>query len=77
MKQNKTPFTEEQLKFLKTHKNKNNKKLLKEILYVNTKQLEELELIRSNTSKLVWWLVAIPAICLFLIFIVGGLKALF
>lgn len=77
MQQNKTPLTEDQLKFLNTYKGKKSKKLLKEILYVNTKQLEELELIRSNTTKLVWWLVAIPAICIFLIVIIGGFSALF
>ena len=73
MQQNKPPLTEEQLKFLKTHKGKKSKKLLKEILYVNTQQLEKLELIRSNTSKLVWWLVVIPIVCFFLVYILARL----
>ncbi len=36
--------------------------ILKEMLYLQIRMAEKIEANRSNTSKLVWWLIAIPLI---------------
>lgn len=48
--------------FIKSFDNFNDNDLLKEILYVQQLNYLKLELIRSNTSKLVWFLIVIPII---------------
>ncbi len=70
MEKDKIPMTEERIKFLDTYGDlKKDNKILKEILFVQNLQLDKLEKIRSNTSKLVWWLVVIPIITFIIILI--------
>mgnify|MGYP003137714431 CR=1 FL=1 len=45
---------------------------LKEMLFTQKLQLEKLEKIRSNTSMLVWWLVAIPILLVIFVLLFGG-----
>ncbi|GAB4165640.1 MAG: hypothetical protein Tsb0033_27450 [Winogradskyella sp.] len=49
-------------RFLQSYESYNNDQLLKELLYYQKIKIEKLEKIRSNTSSLVWWLIAIPII---------------
>ncbi|MAX71848.1 MAG: hypothetical protein CMC76_12255 [Flavobacteriaceae bacterium] len=57
------------LKFLQSYEGYDTDQLLKELLYYQKTQIEKLEKVRSNTSTLVWWLVAIPIIFGILFFI--------
>tara|TARA_R100000789_G_C3008645_1_gene150716 strand:+ start:910 stop:1113 length:204 start_codon:yes stop_codon:yes gene_type:complete len=57
------------LKFLQSYEGYDTEQLLKELLYYQKTQIEKLEKVRSNTSTLVWWLVAIPIIFGILFFI--------
>ena len=65
MGQNEIPMTKKRIKFLKTYSDLDDSEILK-----------ELEKIRSNTSMLVWWLIAIPIIFFIIIIFFGGLGAL-
>jgi hypothetical protein len=71
MGKDKIPMTEERIKFLDTYGDLKDSKVLKEILYTQNLQLDKLEKIRSNTSKLVWWLIAIPIIITIIILVFG------
>lgn len=48
--------------FTKAYEDFSKTDISKEIVFIQSLQLEKLEKIRSNTSKLVWWLVAIPVL---------------
>ena len=76
MGQDKIPMTKKRIKFLETYSDLDDSETLKELLFANTLQVEKLEKIRSNTSILVWWLVAIPIIFVILAFVFGGFRAL-
>ena len=76
MGQDKIPMTKKRIKFLETYGDLDDSETLKELLYANGLQVEKLEKIRSNTSMLVWWLVAIPIIFVILAFVFGGFGAL-
>lgn len=76
MGQDKIPMTKKRIKFLETYSDLDDSETLKELLFANTLQVEKLEKIRSNTSMLVWWLVAIPIIFVILAFVFGGFGAL-
>jgi hypothetical protein len=76
MGQDKIPMTKKRIKFLETYSDLDDSETLKELLFANTLQVEKLEKIRSNTSMLVWWLVAIPIIFVILAFMFGGFGAL-
>ncbi|MFI8377311.1 hypothetical protein [Leeuwenhoekiella sp. NPDC079379] len=65
------------LNFLDKYGEHTDSETLKEILYAQMLQIEKLEKIRSNTSSLVWWLIAIPILCVILIFALGGLGVMF
>ncbi|MBB3124538.1 hypothetical protein FHS04_002061 [Mesoflavibacter sabulilitoris] len=67
-------LTSKRAKFIKTYSDFDDHDTLKELLYTHQLQLDKLERIRSNTSMLVWWLVAIPIIFGILIFIFGAGK---
>lgn len=58
----KVPLTSTRIKFFKTYDNMSEGEILHEILYAHQVQINKLEKIRSNTSILVWFLVAIPFI---------------
>lgn len=55
-------LTSKRIKFIETYSDYNDQDILKELLYTQQLHLEKLEKVRSNTSMLVWWLVAIPII---------------
>ena len=55
-------LTPQRLKFIEKYQEFNDSDTLKEILYAQQIQINKLESIRSNTSKLVWWLIALPII---------------
>ena len=76
MGQEKIPMTNKRMKFLETYNDLDNSQTLKELLFAHTLQIEKLEKIRSNTSVLVWWLVAIPILLFVIILFFGGLGAL-
>lgn len=76
MGQDKIPMTKKRIKFLETYSDLDDSETLKELLFANTLQVEKLEKIRSNTSMLVWWLVAIPILFFIIIMFFGGLGAL-
>ena len=76
MGKEKIPMTKKRIKFLETYSDLDDSELLKELLFSNTLKIEKLEKIRSNTSMLVWWLVAIPIIFFVFIFFFGGLSML-
>ena len=76
MGQEKIPMTKKRIKFIETYGDLDESQTLKEILYANSLQIEKLEKIRSNTSMLVWWLVAIPIMLFILAFVFGGFGAL-
>ncbi|MGG5487606.1 hypothetical protein [Gaetbulibacter sp. NE] len=58
----KIKMTPKRIKFIETYAGFNDHETLKEILFAQQLQIEKLEKIRSNTSVLVWWLVALPLI---------------
>lgn len=74
MGKEKIPMTKNRIKFLETYNDLDDSETLKEILYAHTLQVEKLEKIRSNTSILVWWLVAIPIILVIIIVLFGGFR---
>lgn len=67
-------LTSKRIKFIETYSDFDDQDTLKELLFTHQLQLDKLERIRSNTSMLVWWLVAIPIIFGILIFIFGAGK---
>ncbi len=66
-------MTSTRIKFLETYGEFDEAKTLHEILFAQQLQIKKLERIRSNTSILVWWLVAIP-IVIFLIALISGIN---
>lgn len=76
MGQDKIPMTKKRIKFLKTYADLDDSEILRELLFLNQLQLDKLEKIRSNSSMLVWWLVAIPVIMVIVVLIFGGFGAL-
>jgi len=74
MGQDKIPMTKKRIKFLETYSDLDDSETLKEILFAHSVQIEKLERIRSNTSMLVWWLIAIPIILFILAFMFGALR---
>jgi hypothetical protein len=67
-------MTPKRIKFIETYNKWDDSNILKEILFAQQLQLDKLnklENIRSNTSILAWWLVAIPII-LFILALVFG-----
>ena len=76
MGQDKIPMTKKRIKFLEIYSDLDDNEILKEILFTNTLQIEKLEKTRSNTSMLVWWLIAIPIIFGIIIMFIGGFGAL-
>ena len=62
-------------KLYKDHSHLNDGEILKEILYIQKTQAGKLERIRSNTSTMVWWLIAIPIISVILMFFMGVFAA--
>ena len=76
MKKKEIKFTPKRLKFIETYNEFDDSDTLKELLFAQQLAIEKLEKIRSNTSMLVWWLVALPIIGFILIFIFGGLGIL-
>lgn len=71
---NKIPNTTKRNKFLLTYGNQTDSETLKEILFAQQLQLTKLEKIRSNTSILAWWLVAIPLILAIILVVLGILN---
>ena len=69
-------MTPKRIKHLEMFGELNNNEALIEMLFAQQLIIEKLEDIRSNTSKLVWWLVALPVILGILIFALGGLVIL-
>ncbi len=65
-------ITPQRKKFYSKYEDFDDSETIKELLFAQQLQLDKLDDIRSNTSKLVWWLVALPVI-LGLIFALGGL----
>ena len=61
-------LTPKRIKFLETFVHLYDSDTLKEMFFAQLIQIEKLEKIRSNTSMLVWWLVAIPIIIAILMF---------
>jgi len=72
MKTNRIKLTPKRLKFIETYGELDQNETLKELLFAQQLQLEKLEKIRSNTSNLVWWLIAIPIIIAILFMVLGG-----
>lgn len=73
------PFmTEYKSNFIKKYDHISNRDLLIEIIYSIKSQNGLIERNRSNTSKLVWWLIAIPFIVAFIFFLfsIFGLGAI-
>lgn len=65
-------LTPKKITFLKTYNQLDDSATLKEILFAHQIQIEKLEKIRSNTSTLVWWLVALPIIFTILFVVMGS-----
>ncbi len=65
------PLTPQRLVFNEKYGEMSGQELLQENLFAQQIQIEKLEKIRSNTSQLVWWLVAIPIIIVIIAFIFG------
>jgi hypothetical protein len=76
MGQDKIPMTKKRIKFLETYSDLDDSETLRELLFASTLQVDKLEKIRSNTSMLVWWLVAIPILFFIIVIFFGGLGAL-
>lgn len=72
MEQNVKQTSERRAKFNDKYNDFDEVGILKEILFAQALQIDKLEKLRSNTSTLVWWLVAIPIICFILILFFGG-----
>ena len=72
----KIKITAERIKFMDNYGELDDSNTLKEILFANQLQFEKLEKIRSNTSKLVWWLVVVPIIIIILILLLKLLGVL-
>lgn len=68
---NKPPTSEKRKQFNELTENHTDNDFLREILYSQIDNAEKLEAIRSNTSKLVWFLIAIPIIIYLIIFFSG------
>lgn len=58
-------------RFMLTYGHMDEKEMLREMLFAQQIQIDKLERTRSNTSTLVWFLVAIPFVFAILGFIVG------
>jgi hypothetical protein len=71
-------LTSKRAKFLEKYGSMNETELSLELLFAQQLQMEKLEKIRSNASKLVWWLIALPILAGILMFIfgIGSLMAL-
>ncbi|WP_412984752.1 hypothetical protein [Pontimicrobium sp. IMCC45349] len=69
MNKDKILHSKEKLEFLEDYSDLNDSETLKEILYYQKLQLKKMEQVRTDTSKLVWWLIAIPIIVTILFFI--------
>ncbi|HMB99871.1 MAG TPA: hypothetical protein VKN14_02415 [Flavobacteriaceae bacterium] len=67
-------MTKKRIDFLKTYGDLDDSQLLLEIAYAQSLQIDKLDKIRSNTSMLVWWLVAIPILFFIIVFFFGGLS---
>lgn len=63
-------------KFYKDHGHLTDSEILKEILYIQKTQAGKLERIRSNTSTMVWWLIAIPIISVLIMAFFGVFASL-
>lgn len=63
--------TKRQQYFERQRMNWSDRDLQLEANFQNKLQLEKLERIRSNSSKIVWWLIAIPIILAVLFFILS------
>ncbi|WP_406683327.1 hypothetical protein N1F78_11600 [Seonamhaeicola sp. MEBiC1930] len=76
-KEIKPKWTQQRINFVKTYGELDDSETLKEILFTQKCIFEKLEQNRSNTSKLVWWLIAIPIIFFLFAFVfgLGGLAA--
>ena len=74
--ENKKP-TPKRLKFNLDYSGFSDSQVLLEILFAQQIQIDKLENTRSNTSKLVWWLIAIPILIFLFVFLfgLGGLAA--
>nr|WP_321222422.1 hypothetical protein [uncultured Psychroserpens sp.] len=68
---NKIKSTLKRINFLETYNDFTNEEILRELLFAKKLQIDKLEKIRSNTSKLVWWLIALPIIIGILIMLLG------
>ena len=71
---NEPEMTQKRKKFIETYNKWDDSNILKEILFAQQLQLDKLnklENIRSNTSILAWWLVAIPLLLLILALVFG------
>ncbi len=70
---NRLPYPSAKKKqFYKMNGHLSDSEVLKELLYYNSLQLDKMERTRSNTSTLVWWLIALPIILGVLIFFMGA-----
>ncbi|NRD19839.1 hypothetical protein HNV08_07235 [Winogradskyella eckloniae] len=67
----KIKLTPKRITFIKTYNDFNNEEILRELLFAQQLQIDKLEKIRSNTSKLVWWLIALPIIFGFFTMLLG------
>lgn len=76
MGQEKIPMTKKRTEFLATYGDLDNTKMLREILFAQSLQIEKLERIRYNLSILVWWLVGLPILYFITIFFFGNLATL-
>ena len=68
---NQPKMTPKRIHFIKTYSEFDDSQTLKEILFAQKEQLDKLERIRTNTSVLVWFLVALPFIFGILYFFVA------
>lgn len=66
-----TKITPERIMFYDNYGELDDAEILREILFTHHLQIGKLEKIRSNTSKLVWWLIVLPIILAIFIFFVG------
>ncbi|MEH6536622.1 MAG: hypothetical protein V7719_09530 [Psychroserpens sp.] len=71
MVNDKIKITPKRLKFIEKYAEFDDSETLKEMLFAQQIQNEKLEKIRSDTSKLVWWLIALPIIIFFVFTILG------
>lgn len=59
--------------FRKEYSDFNDKDLMIELLVANSAQIDKLEKVRSNLSKIVWFFIGIPILFFVLILFFGGL----